>query len=85
PPPDPERSFYFPLHLELELERGPWDDEDFDVEEGEVWGVRWGGSGGWISALQRQNPALANTPVLFRLAQGLGDPPAAPLGAGTPP
>ncbi|NXQ61027.1 ECSIT protein, partial [Anthoscopus minutus] len=43
PPPDPERSFYFPLDLGLDLERGPWDNEDFDVDEGEFWWVFWGG------------------------------------------
>lgn len=33
-PPDPERSLYYPLSLDLDLERGPWDDDEFDVDEG---------------------------------------------------
>lgn len=37
-PPDPERSLYYPLYLDLDLERGPWDDDDFDVEEGKARG-----------------------------------------------
>ncbi|CAN8175366.1 unnamed protein product [Coccothraustes coccothraustes] len=98
PPPDPERSFYFPLHLELDLERGPWDDEDFQVdkvEEGPVLALCVAGGAGrrtlarWIAALQEQNPALGSTPVIFRLGPG-GDPAAEPprsprLGAGSPP
>lgn len=43
-PPDPERSLYYPLHLDLDLERGPWDDDDFDVEEGKVGGQGRGGT-----------------------------------------
>lgn len=42
PPPDPERSLYYPLYLDLDLERGPWDDDEFDVDEGKVLG-----GGGW--------------------------------------
>ncbi|NXX37355.1 ECSIT protein, partial [Nicator chloris] len=110
-PPDPERSFYFPLHLELDLERGPWDDEDFHVDEGEgrlvsggvsgvgcapltpphppaveegpVFALCMAGAGDrrtlgrWISALQRDNPVLGRTAVVFRLAQG-GHPDAEP-------
>ncbi|KAM4880207.1 evolutionarily conserved signaling intermediate in Toll pathway, mitochondrial [Sylvia borin] len=98
PPPDPERSFYFPLHLELELERGPWDEEDFDVdevEEGPVFALCVPGAADrltlarWISGLQEQNPVLGRAPVIFRLSDGLGDPPGHPqtprLGSGTPP
>ncbi|KAM4754533.1 evolutionarily conserved signaling intermediate in Toll pathway, mitochondrial [Cyanocitta cristata] len=97
PPPDPERSFYFPLHLELDLERGPWDDEDFDVdevEEGPVFALCMAGAGDrhtlgrWISGLQEENPVLGRIPVVFRLTEG-GDPSAGPqtpqLGTGTPP
>ncbi|XP_062367831.1 evolutionarily conserved signaling intermediate in Toll pathway, mitochondrial [Cinclus cinclus] len=101
PPPDPERSFYFPLHLDLDLERGPWDDEDFDVdevEEGPVFALCMAGAGDrhtlgrWISGLQEENPVLGCTPVVFRLTDG-GDPSADPherpqppqLGTGTPP
>ncbi|NXV54970.1 ECSIT protein, partial [Molothrus ater] len=86
PPPDPERSFYFPLHLELELERGPWDDNDFAVdrvEEGPVLALCVAGGAErrslarWIAALQEQNPALESTPVIFRLKPG-ADPAAEP-------
>ncbi|RMB93801.1 hypothetical protein DUI87_29793 [Hirundo rustica rustica] len=98
PPLDPERSFYFPLHLELDLERGPWDDEDFDVdevEEGPVFALCMAGAGDrrtlgrWISGLQEENPVLGRAPVVFRLTHEGGDPCADPqtprLGAGTPP
>ncbi|XP_053825499.1 LOW QUALITY PROTEIN: evolutionarily conserved signaling intermediate in Toll pathway, mitochondrial, partial [Vidua macroura] len=86
PPADPERSFYFPLRLELELERGPWDDDAFhvdEVEEGPVLALCVAGAGDrrtlgrWLAALQELNPALARTPVVFRLAPG-GDPAADP-------
>ncbi|NXY66752.1 ECSIT protein, partial [Callaeas wilsoni] len=86
PPPDPERSFYFPLHLDLELERGPWDDENFDVdevEEGPVFALCMAGAGDritlgrWISGLQEENPVLGRTPVIFRLTGGR-DPSAGP-------
>ncbi|XP_032939573.1 evolutionarily conserved signaling intermediate in Toll pathway, mitochondrial [Catharus ustulatus] len=98
PPPDPERSFYFPLELQLELERGPWDDEEFDVdevEEGPVFALCVPGAGDrrtlarWISALQEQNPILGRAPVVFRLNEGGADPREGPqtprLGTGTPP
>uniref|UniRef100_A0A8U7NXE9 Evolutionarily conserved signaling intermediate in Toll pathway, mitochondrial n=1 Tax=Corvus moneduloides TaxID=1196302 RepID=A0A8U7NXE9_CORMO len=94
---NPERSFYFPLHLELDLERGPWDDEDFDVdevEEGPVFALCMAGAGDrhtlgrWISGLQEENPVLGRIPVVFRLTEG-GDPSAGPqtprVGTGTPP
>ncbi|KAM6389946.1 evolutionarily conserved signaling intermediate in Toll pathway, mitochondrial [Rhynochetos jubatus] len=81
-PPDPERSLYYPLHLDLDLERGPWDDEEFDVdevEEGPVFALCVAGAGDrrtlgkWIAGLQEANPVLGRTAVLFRL--GDGDPP----------
>ncbi|NWR68040.1 ECSIT protein, partial [Bucorvus abyssinicus] len=81
-PPDPERSLYYPLHLDLDLERGPWDDDDFDVdevEEGPVFALCMAGSGDrrtlgqWIAGLQETNPVLGRTPVVFRLVEG--DPP----------
>ncbi|NXV04652.1 ECSIT protein, partial [Cettia cetti] len=87
PPLDPERSFYFPLHLELDLERGPWDEEEFDVdevEEGPVFALCMAGSGDrrtlarWIAALQQQNPVLGHAPVVFRLTGAGGDPSADP-------
>ncbi|NXX72021.1 ECSIT protein, partial [Spizella passerina] len=87
PPPDPERSFYFPLHLELELERGPWDQDGFHhvdrAEEGPVLALCMAGGAPrpalarWIAALQERNPALAAVPVIFRLQPG-PDPGAEP-------
>ncbi|KAF1424232.1 Evolutionarily conserved signaling intermediate in Toll pathway, mitochondrial, partial [Spheniscus humboldti] len=80
--PDPERSLYYPLHLDLDLERGPWDDDDFDVEEveeGPIFALCMAGAGDqrtlgkWIAGLQEANPVLGRTPVVFRL--GDGDPP----------
>lgn len=79
PPPDPERSLYYPLYLDLDLERGPWDDDEFDVdevEEGPVFALCMAGDGNqhtlakWIAGLQQTNPVLGRTPVLFRLGEG---------------
>ncbi|XP_021238644.1 evolutionarily conserved signaling intermediate in Toll pathway, mitochondrial isoform X1 [Numida meleagris] len=87
PPPDPERSLYYPLYLDLDLERGPWDDDEFDVdevEEGPVFALCMAGAGDqrtlakWIAGLQQTNPVLGQTPVLFRL--GDGDSSAGPPG-----
>ncbi|KAK2510947.1 hypothetical protein Q9233_017310 [Columba guinea] len=86
-PPDPERSLYYPLSLDLDLERGPWDDDEFDVDEvleGPVFALCVAGAGDrhtlgrWVTGLQQTNPVLGQTPVVFRL--GGGDPPAAPPG-----
>lgn len=33
-PVDPERSFFYPLELDLDLERDLGDDDSFDVDEG---------------------------------------------------
>ncbi|KAM6111681.1 LOW QUALITY PROTEIN: evolutionarily conserved signaling intermediate in Toll pathway, mitochondrial [Phoenicopterus ruber ruber] len=99
-PPDPERSLYYPLHLDLDLERGPWDDDDFDVEEveeGPIFALCMAGAGDrhtlgkWIAGLQEANPVLGHTPVIFRLEDGdplagtPGGPPAPRLGAVPPP
>ncbi|XP_074785983.1 evolutionarily conserved signaling intermediate in Toll pathway, mitochondrial isoform X2 [Athene noctua] len=98
-PPDPERSLYYPLYLDLDLDRGPWDDDEFDVdevEEGPVFALCMAGAGDrhtlgkWITGLQETNPVLGHTPVIFRLEDGdspagtLGDPPAPCLGAVPP-
>ncbi|XP_065514181.1 evolutionarily conserved signaling intermediate in Toll pathway, mitochondrial-like, partial [Caloenas nicobarica] len=94
-PPDPERSLYYPLSLDLDLERGPWDDDDFDVDEvqeGPVFALCMAGAGDrrtlgrWIAGLQRNNPVLGRTPVVFRLGGGgtPGTPPGLRLRAGPP-
>ncbi|KAM6229477.1 LOW QUALITY PROTEIN: evolutionarily conserved signaling intermediate in Toll pathway, mitochondrial [Spheniscus humboldti] len=97
--PDPERSLYYPLHLDLDLERGPWDDDDFDVEEveeGPIFALCMAGAGDqrtlgkWIAGLQEANPVLGRTPVVF-LGDGdppvgaPGGPPAPRLGTAPPP
>ncbi|XP_044299527.1 evolutionarily conserved signaling intermediate in Toll pathway, mitochondrial [Varanus komodoensis] len=73
---DPERNFYYSMYLDFDLERGPWDDEEFDideVEEGPVFAMCMAGAGDqatlakWIVGLQETNPILRQTPVVFRL------------------
>ncbi|XP_032060896.1 evolutionarily conserved signaling intermediate in Toll pathway, mitochondrial, partial [Aythya fuligula] len=87
PPPDPERSLYYPLYLDLDLERGPWDDDNFDVdevEEGPVFALCMAGAGDqrtlakWLAGLQETNPVLGRTPVLFRLGGGTAAAPPQP-------
>ncbi|XP_040270945.1 evolutionarily conserved signaling intermediate in Toll pathway, mitochondrial [Bufo bufo] len=79
---DPERCFYYPLQLDLDLERDLGDDLTFDVdevEEGPVYAMCMAGSvdertlGKWIQGLQETNPILAQLPVLFRLTPGPQD------------
>ncbi|XP_048344217.1 evolutionarily conserved signaling intermediate in Toll pathway, mitochondrial isoform X1 [Sphaerodactylus townsendi] len=76
---DPERNFFYPMQLDFDLERGPWDDEEFDideVEEGPVFAMCMAGAGDqatlakWIVGLQETNPVLSRTPVVFRLTPG---------------
>ncbi|XP_077118046.1 evolutionarily conserved signaling intermediate in Toll pathway, mitochondrial [Ranitomeya variabilis] len=76
---DPERCLYYPLQLDLDLERDLGDDLSFDVdevEEGSVYAMCMAGSGDeralgkWIQCLQETNPILAQLPVLFRLTSG---------------
>ncbi|XP_066449742.1 evolutionarily conserved signaling intermediate in Toll pathway, mitochondrial isoform X2 [Eleutherodactylus coqui] len=76
---DPERCFYYPLQLSLDLERDLGDDLSFDVdevEEGPVYAMCMTGSGDektlgkWIQCLQETNPVLGQLPVLFRLTSG---------------
>ncbi|KAM8972830.1 evolutionarily conserved signaling intermediate in Toll pathway, mitochondrial [Pelodytes ibericus] len=76
---DPERSLYYPLSLNLELDRDLGDDHSFDVddvEEGPVYAMCMTNSGDertlgkWIRGLQVTNPILAQVPVLFRLNSG---------------
>ncbi|XP_018429139.1 PREDICTED: evolutionarily conserved signaling intermediate in Toll pathway, mitochondrial [Nanorana parkeri] len=74
---DPERSLYYPIHLDLDLERDLGDDYTFDVdevEEGSVYGMCMAGDEklltSWIQGLQETNPILGEVPVLFRLTTG---------------
>ncbi|XP_028285073.1 evolutionarily conserved signaling intermediate in Toll pathway, mitochondrial [Parambassis ranga] len=76
---DPERCFYYPLQLELDLDRDFGDEEDFDIEdldEGPVFAMCMTGQGDqatlnhWISGLQENNPILGQVPTLFRLSTG---------------
>ncbi|KAJ8008109.1 hypothetical protein DPEC_G00101350 [Dallia pectoralis] len=86
---DPERSFYYPLQLDLDLDRDLGDDDSFDVEdvdEGPVFAMCMTSQGDqatlnhWISSLQETNPILGCVPTLFRLEagpmelQGVSDP-----------
>ncbi|XP_063787307.1 evolutionarily conserved signaling intermediate in Toll pathway, mitochondrial isoform X2 [Pseudophryne corroboree] len=77
---DPERCFYYPLQLDLDLERDLGDEHTFnvdEVEEGPVYAMCMTGSGNeksllkWIQGLEETNPILAQLPVLFRLTSGL--------------
>ncbi|XP_061496362.1 evolutionarily conserved signaling intermediate in Toll pathway, mitochondrial [Rhineura floridana] len=76
---DPERSFYYPMHLDIDLERDLWDDNEFDideVEEGPVFAMCMAGAGDqatlakWIVGLQKTNPILCQMPVVFHLTPG---------------
>ncbi|XP_066563997.1 evolutionarily conserved signaling intermediate in Toll pathway, mitochondrial [Amia ocellicauda] len=75
-PLDPERSLYYPLVLDLDLDRHLGDDDRFEVDEvaeGPVFAMCMAGSGDqatlfkWISGLQETNPVLGRTPTVFRL------------------
>lgn len=76
---DPERNFYYPMYLDFDLDRDLLDDYEFDideVEEGPVFAMCMAGAGDqatlakWIVGLQKTNPVLSQTPVVFRLAPG---------------
>ncbi|XP_041038314.1 evolutionarily conserved signaling intermediate in Toll pathway, mitochondrial [Carcharodon carcharias] len=76
---DPERSLAYPLRMDFDLERDLGDDDELDVDEvdeGPVYAMCQVGSGDqaslakWISGLQRTNPILGCTPVLFRVQPG---------------
>ncbi|XP_030052832.1 evolutionarily conserved signaling intermediate in Toll pathway, mitochondrial [Microcaecilia unicolor] len=73
---DPERNFYYPMRMDMDLERDLGDDDSFDVdevEEGLIFAMCMVGSGDqatlakWISGLQETNPILGHIPVVFRL------------------
>ncbi|XP_019343728.2 evolutionarily conserved signaling intermediate in Toll pathway, mitochondrial [Alligator mississippiensis] len=76
---DLEQSFYYPLQLDLDLDRGIWDKETFDVEkveEGPLFAMCMVGAGDqatlakWIVGLQETNPILSQTSVIFHLRPG---------------
>ncbi|XP_007567928.1 evolutionarily conserved signaling intermediate in Toll pathway, mitochondrial isoform X1 [Poecilia formosa] len=76
---DPERCFYYPLQLDLDLDRDLGDEENFDVDdldEGPVFAMCMTSQGDqatlnqWISGLQQNNPILGRIPTLFRLDAG---------------
>ncbi|XP_074835979.1 evolutionarily conserved signaling intermediate in Toll pathway, mitochondrial [Carettochelys insculpta] len=76
---DLERNFYYPMHLDVDLDRDIWDEEEFDVdevEEGPLFAMCMAGAGDqatltkWILGLQQTNPVLSQTPVVFHLTPG---------------
>lgn len=76
---DSERNFYYPMHLDLDLDRDLWDDEEFyvdEVVEGPIFAMCMAGAGDqatlakWILGLQQTNPILSQTPVVFHLTPG---------------
>uniref|UniRef100_A0A673U1W6 ECSIT signaling integrator n=1 Tax=Suricata suricatta TaxID=37032 RepID=A0A673U1W6_SURSU len=92
-----EWNLYYPMQLDLDYGRSAWDDYEFDihkVEEGPVFAICMAGAhdqatlAKWIQGLQETNPALAQIPVVFRLARstrellatssGLEEPPPPP-------
>ncbi|XP_006875207.1 PREDICTED: evolutionarily conserved signaling intermediate in Toll pathway, mitochondrial isoform X4 [Chrysochloris asiatica] len=77
-----EWNLYYPMQLDLDYGRGGWDDYTFDmdeVEEGPVFAMCMAGAhdqatlAKWIQGLQETNPALAQIPVIFRLAGSTGE------------
>uniref|UniRef100_A0A9L0R0V0 ECSIT signaling integrator n=1 Tax=Equus caballus TaxID=9796 RepID=A0A9L0R0V0_HORSE len=77
-----EWNLYYPMQLDLDYGRSSWDDYEFDideVEEGPVFAICMAGAhdqatlAKWIQGLQETNPALAEIPVVFRLAGSTGE------------
>uniref|UniRef100_A0A8C4PWI7 Evolutionarily conserved signaling intermediate in Toll pathway, mitochondrial n=1 Tax=Eptatretus burgeri TaxID=7764 RepID=A0A8C4PWI7_EPTBU len=75
---DPERSLYYPLELDLDLERDLGDDLSFhveDVPEGPVFAMCVAGDADqatlarWITGLQEDNPVLTQMPIIFRMTE----------------
>ncbi|XP_028851507.1 evolutionarily conserved signaling intermediate in Toll pathway, mitochondrial [Denticeps clupeoides] len=75
----PGQSIFYPLVVDLALDRDLGDDYSFDVddvEEGVVYAMCMTGQGDqatlgrWISGLQETNPILGQIPTLFRLESG---------------
>ncbi|XP_006982421.1 evolutionarily conserved signaling intermediate in Toll pathway, mitochondrial [Peromyscus maniculatus bairdii] len=77
-----EWNLYYPMQLDLEYSRSGWDNYEFDVDEvteGPVFAMCMAGAhdqatlAKWIQGLQETNPALAQVPVVFRLARSTGE------------
>lgn len=77
-----EWNLYYPMKLDLEYSRSGWDDYEFDIDEvteGPVFAMCMAGAHDqatlvkWIQGLQETNPALAQIPVVFRLARSTGE------------
>uniref|UniRef100_A0A8C9PIY8 ECSIT signaling integrator n=1 Tax=Spermophilus dauricus TaxID=99837 RepID=A0A8C9PIY8_SPEDA len=77
-----EWNLYYPMQLDLDYGRSGWDDYEFDideVEEGPIFAMCMAGAhdqatlSKWIQGLQETNPALAQIPVIFRLAGSTGE------------
>nr|KAF6400878.1 ECSIT signaling integrator [Rousettus aegyptiacus] len=88
-----EWNLYYPMQLDLEYGRSSWDDYEFDineVEEGPIFAICMAGAhdqatlAKWIQGLQETNPALAQIPVVFRLAASTGELLASSLGQEEP-
>ncbi|XP_077624033.1 evolutionarily conserved signaling intermediate in Toll pathway, mitochondrial isoform X2 [Crocuta crocuta] len=80
--------------LDLDYGRSAWDDYEFDihkVEEGPIFAICMAGAHNqatlakWIQGLQETNPALAQIPVVFRLAGSTGELLATSSGLEEPP
>ncbi|XP_073743878.1 evolutionarily conserved signaling intermediate in Toll pathway, mitochondrial isoform X4 [Callorhinus ursinus] len=89
-----EWNLHYPMQLDLEYGRSGWDDYEFDihkVEEGPVFAICMAGAhdqatlAKWIQGLQETNPALAQIPVVFRLAGSTGELLASSSGLEEPP
>nr|XP_044999820.1 evolutionarily conserved signaling intermediate in Toll pathway, mitochondrial isoform X2 [Jaculus jaculus] len=77
-----EWNLYYPMKLDLDYGRGSWDDYEFDIDEvneGPVFAMCMASAhdqttlAKWIQGLQETNPALAQIPVIFRLAKSTGE------------
>ncbi|XP_008831824.1 evolutionarily conserved signaling intermediate in Toll pathway, mitochondrial isoform X2 [Nannospalax galili] len=77
-----EWNLYYPMKLDLDYARGNWDNYEFDIDkvtEGPIFAMCMAGAHDqgtlikWIQGLQETNPALAQIPVVFRLARSPGE------------
>ncbi|KAI1902633.1 hypothetical protein AGOR_G00017960 [Albula goreensis] len=78
-PIDPEQCFFYPLELDLDLDRDVGDEDNFnvdEVEEGPVFAMCMAEKGDqatlakWISGLQETNPILGRIATVFRVESG---------------